>query len=187
MLGVITEAQGYTSFSLKTVSIPVSEVTRNLTICLLHTPKGQRSFTFSSVTERTVGFVGKTIKHRQVFKQHLEVYKKCTKTIKWRGIRYSELTGSPRDPSSKDLSAMPETRVWSLGQEGSPEKGMATQSSILAWRISWTEEPGGLQSMGSQRVGHDWSDLACTRVFQRQDGRKGQSRTSTLHLLIVWP
>lgn len=111
MLGVITEAQGYTSFSLKTVSIPVSEVTRNLTICLLHTPKGQRSFTFSSVTERTVGFVGKTIKHRQVFKQHLEVYKKCTKTIKWRGIRYSELTGSPRDPSSKDLSAMPETRV----------------------------------------------------------------------------
>ena len=40
------------------------------------------------------------------------------------------------------------------------EKGMATLSSILAWRIPWTEKPGGLQSMGSQRVGHDWSDLA---------------------------
>ena len=40
------------------------------------------------------------------------------------------------------------------------EKEMATHSSILAWRIPWTEEPGGLQSMGSQRVRHDWSDLA---------------------------
>ena len=45
--------------------------------------------------------------------------------------------------------------VQSLGQEDSLEKEMATQSSILAWRIPWTEEPGGLQSMGSQRVGHD--------------------------------
>ena len=42
-----------------------------------------------------------------------------------------------------------------LGSQRSPEKGMATHSSILAWRISWTEEPGGLQSMGSQRVRHD--------------------------------
>ena len=41
------------------------------------------------------------------------------------------------------------------------DKGMATHSSILAWRISWTEEPGGLQSTGSQRVGHDWSNLTC--------------------------
>ena len=47
---------------------------------------------------------------------------------------------------------MQETRVLSLGQEEPLEKGMATYSSILAWRISWTEEPGGLQSMGSQRV-----------------------------------
>ena len=39
---------------------------------------------------------------------------------------------------------------------------MATHSSILAWRVWWTEEPGGLQSVGSQRVGHDWSDLACS-------------------------
>ena len=46
-------------------------------------------------------------------------------------------------------------RVQSLGREDSLEKEMATHSSILAWRIPWTQEPGGLQSMGSQRVGHD--------------------------------
>ena len=55
----------------------------------------------------------------------------------------------------KNLSAMWETQVQSLGQEDPLEKGMATHSSILAWRIPWTEEPGGLQSKGSQRVGHD--------------------------------
>ena len=55
----------------------------------------------------------------------------------------------------KNLSAMQETWVQSLGREDPLEKEMATHSSILAWRIPWTEEPGGLQSMGSQRVGHD--------------------------------
>ena len=50
---------------------------------------------------------------------------------------------------------MEETWVQSLGWEDALEKEMATHSSILAWKISWTEEPGGLQSMGSQRVGHD--------------------------------
>ena len=49
-----------------------------------------------------------------------------------------------------------ETWVQSLGWENPLEKGIATHSSILAWRIPWTEEPGGLQSMKSQRVGHDW-------------------------------
>ena len=53
-----------------------------------------------------------------------------------------------------------ETRVWSRGQEDPLEEGMATHSSILAWRIPQTEKPGGLQSMGLQRVRHDWSDLA---------------------------
>ena len=52
------------------------------------------------------------------------------------------------------------TWVQSLGQEDTLEKGMATHSSISAWRIPWTEEPGGLQSIGSQRVGHNWNDLA---------------------------
>ena len=50
-----------------------------------------------------------------------------------------------------------ETRVQFLGLEDALEKGMATHSSILAWRISWTEEPGGLPSMGLQRVRHDWA------------------------------
>ena len=55
----------------------------------------------------------------------------------------------------KKLPAMQETMIQSLGWEDPQEKGMATHSSILAWRIPWTEEPGGLQSMGSQRVRHD--------------------------------
>ena len=56
----------------------------------------------------------------------------------------------------KNLPAMQETQVWSLGLEDPLEKGMATHSSILAWEVPWAEEPGGLQSMGSQRVRHDW-------------------------------
>ena len=55
----------------------------------------------------------------------------------------------------KNLPAVQETLVVSLSWEDPLEKEMATHSSILAWRIPWTEEPGGLQSMGSQRVGHD--------------------------------
>ena len=55
----------------------------------------------------------------------------------------------------KHLPARREPRVQSLGQEDPLEKDMATHSSILAWRISWTEEPGGLQSTESQRVRHD--------------------------------
>ena len=55
----------------------------------------------------------------------------------------------------KNLPAMQETWVRFLGWEDPLEKGVATHSSILAWRIPWTEEPGGLQSMGLQRGGHD--------------------------------
>ena len=55
----------------------------------------------------------------------------------------------------KRLPAMRETRVRSLGQEDLLEKEMATHSSTLAWKIPWTEKPGRLQSMGSQRVGQD--------------------------------
>ena len=55
----------------------------------------------------------------------------------------------------KALPAMLETWVRSLGQEDPLEEGMATHSSTLAWRIPWTEEPGGVQSMGSQGVRHD--------------------------------
>ena len=55
----------------------------------------------------------------------------------------------------KHLSAVQETWVLSLGWEDPLEKEMAAHSSTLAWKIPWTEEPGGLQSMGSKRVGHD--------------------------------
>ena len=61
----------------------------------------------------------------------------------------------PSDSAVKNLSAMQETLVQSLGQEDPLEKQMATHSSIPAWRIPWTEEPDGLQSMVLQRVGHD--------------------------------
>ena len=61
----------------------------------------------------------------------------------------------PGSSAVKNLPPMQETQVRSLGQEDSLEEGMATHSSILAWRIPWTEEPGRLQSIGSQRVRHD--------------------------------
>ena len=68
----------------------------------------------------------------------------------------------------KRLPAIWETQVQSLGQEDPLEKEMATHSSILVWKIPWMEEPGRLRSMGSQRVGHDWTtslSLALVRVF----------------------
>ena len=64
-----------------------------------------------------------------------------------------------------NLPAMQETWVWSLGQEDPLEKGKATHSNILAWRTPWTEEPGGLQPTGSQRVGHDWATNPFTRAI----------------------
>ena len=73
--------------------------------------------------------------------------------------------GFPGDASGKEPACQcwrHETWVQSLGQEDPLEEGMATHSSILAWRIPCTEEPGELQSMGLPRIRHDWSDLACT-------------------------
>ena len=61
----------------------------------------------------------------------------------------------PGDSVGKESPAVQETWVRSLGREDPLEEGMATHSSVLAWRIPWTEEPGGRQSMGSERVGHD--------------------------------
>ena len=61
-----------------------------------------------------------------------------------------------------NLPAVQETQVWSLSGKDSREKEMATPSSVLAWRIPWTEEPAGLQSMGSQRVGHKWATNTTT-------------------------
>ena len=65
--------------------------------------------------------------------------------------------GFPSGSEGKNPPAMKETWVQSLCQEDPLEKGMATHSSILAWRCPWTEEPGGLQPTGWQRVRHDWA------------------------------
>ena len=78
----------------------------------------------------------------------------------------SDGKGFPGGASAKEPAshAGDKTQVRSLGQEDLLEEGLATHSSILAWRIPWTEELGGLQSMGSQRVRHDGSDFAYTHI-----------------------
>ena len=68
----------------------------------------------------------------------------------------------------KKLPATQETRVQSLGQEDPLEKGMAVHSSILAWRIPWTGEPGRLQSVRLQRVGHNWATNTTIPYLQSQ-------------------
>ena len=65
--------------------------------------------------------------------------------------------GLPRWLSSKESACTQKTWVWSLGWEEPLEKGMATHCSILAWKIPWTEKPGGLHSVGLQRAGQDWA------------------------------
>ena len=65
----------------------------------------------------------------------------------------------------KNLPAIQETQVLSLGQENPLEKKMATHSSILSWRIPWTEEAGGLQSKGSQTVRHNWATNTLTEAL----------------------
>ena len=72
----------------------------------------------------------------------------------------------------KNLPAMWETQVWSLGWEDLLEKWMSTHSSILAWKIPWTEEPGGLQSMGLQRVKHNWATFTSLEGVEKggEDG-----------------
>ena len=67
-----------------------------------------------------------------------------------------QFQGFPGGSAVKSLPAMQEMQIQSLGQEDPLEEEMATQSCILAWEIPWSEEPGGLQTMVSQRVGHDW-------------------------------
>ena len=86
---------------------------------------------------------------------------------------------SPNTRDLRDVSSIP-------GQADPLETGMATHSSILVWRIPWTEEPGGLQSIESKRVGHDWSNLACTHTCKgellRHKNGCGQE-----HATMRWP
>ena len=75
------------------------------------------------------------------------------------------MSGFPGGSVVKNLPTMQETQVRSQGQENPLEKGMATHSSIPAWRIPWTEEPGELHSMGSQRVRHDRTTKYSTNLI----------------------
>ena len=79
----------------------------------------------------------------------------------------------------KNLTETQEIRVRSLGWEDPLEEGMATQSSILAWKIPWTEEPGGLQSMGSQRVRHDRETFTFTFDMEGTTEVEGQMEGGT--------
>ena len=85
----------------------------------------------------------------------------------------------------KRLPAMWKTRVQSLGREDPLEKEMANHSSTLAWKILWTEEPGGLQSMGLQRVGHNWAtELNWTERLLCPWGFPGKSTGVVCHFLL---
>ena len=85
----------------------------------------------------------------------------------------------------KNLLAVQDIQVQSLGWEDPLEDGMATHSGILPWKIPWTKEPGRLQSMGSQRVRHDWSDWV--RPRKKKEKRNGIfSLFSTLSSLVRW-
>ena len=95
--------------------------------------------------------------------QGLETFK--TITINWLPVNIH--MGFPCGWGGKESACnVGEIQVWSLGGEDPLEKGMATNSSILAWRIPWTEEPGGLQSMRSQRVRHEWATHTHTHTHK---------------------
>ena len=78
---------------------------------------------------------------------------------------YSLVWASQVAQMVKNPPAVQETQVQSLSQEDPLEKGMTTHSNILAWRTPWTEEPGGLHSMGLQRIGHDWAINTCNNTL----------------------
>ena len=97
---------------------------------------------------------------------------RCCVENKWWGLRRQ---GFPSGWAVNCLPAMQETQetwIQSLNWEDGLEEGMATHSSILAWRIPWTEEPGGLQSMGLQGVWHNWSNWARTHAQARLEWKR---------------
>ena len=87
----------------------------------------------------------------------------------------------------KRLPGMQETRVLSLGREDPSEKEMATHSSTLAWRIPWREEPGRLQSMGSQRVGHNWATSLSNYGAGNEDNGDLHQRIPCMHCYTQCP
>ena len=103
--------------------------------------------------------------------KYMQLWLRCC-LWSWRGKRKPAIRGRcfPRGSDGKNPTAVQKTWVRSLDQEDPLEKDMATHASTLAWRIPWTEEPGRLWSMGSQRVRHDWSDWAHSMPKQEEDG-----------------
>ena len=100
---------------------------------------------------------------------HNDVLPDCLLKILWFYLSYlSSLVAQ----KLKRLPPMWETRVWSLGREDPLEKEMAIHSSILAWRIPWMEEPGGLQSTGLQRVGHNWATSPSALILLEKSNSK---------------
>ena len=110
-----------------------------------HLTKYQGEETSGKAPLMWYNWVGEGLAKASFINLYLILFSLCPKTSK------SEVTHLVKNPP-----AMQETQVKSLGWEDSLEKGTAILSSILSWRIPWTEEPGGLQSMGLQRVRHDW-------------------------------
>ena len=91
------------------------------------------------------------------------------------------MRGFPHSHLVKNLPAMQETQVWFLGQEDPLEKEMAIHSSILAWKIPWTEESGGLQFLGLQRVRHNWATELNRKGKTRDLFKKIRDTKGTFH------
>ena len=114
-------------------------------------------------------------------------------SVTW--ILFPSTQGSLGSTQVKNLPAMRETRDPSLGREDPLEKGMATHSSILAWRSPWTEEPGGLQTTRPQRVRHDWAtntllsprqESQCVLPYSRGDCRTAEQSGPRIHPFPAW-
>ena len=108
--------------------------------------------------------------------------------LEWVAMPFSRGSSGPRDQWAspvaqmvENMPAMQETWVWSLSQKDPLEKGIAIHSSILAWRIPWTEEPGGLQSMGLQTIWHNWA----INTFHFHVLSKGEQATLSIIIVLV--
>ena len=111
-------------------------------------------------------WIWETMFSEKRFKNIYNIFMENAKTCKSRTLYFlaMDIRASRGAWTITNLPTVQETWVQFLGWEDPLEKGTATYSSILAWRIPWTEEPGGLQSMGLQRVRYDWSTVTFTSV-----------------------
>ena len=108
-----------------------------------------------------------------------------SRVCEWNEYSYICVWASLVAQMVKKPPAVQETRVWALGQEDPLEKEMATHSSVLAWRIPWAEEPGGSQSLGLQRVRHNWATNTFTFSHLCVYGVEGVlKRLNLLHHLM---